>query len=186
VTAFIGYLLDTSNVTRARLEVERAAIRAEARRRGGAVAFVRDVGARPADERPGLIEARRLLAAGQADGLIVARIDAVTYRRAALPIVRLLAEAEEHGWQLVALDRPAEQVRDNYRREQARRPGRRQRRSIGPATEARILAEHRDGRSFSAIAAGLNRDGVPTAVAGSRWWQSTVGQVVRTRGEAGE
>jgi DNA invertase Pin-like site-specific DNA recombinase len=38
----------------------------------------------------------------------------------------------------------------------------------------RILSERADGRTWRAIADGLNEDGVPTAQGGQRWWASSV------------
>jgi DNA invertase Pin-like site-specific DNA recombinase len=43
---------------------------------------------------------------------------------------------------------------------------------------ARIVRERRGGASLSAIADGLNDEGVPTAHGGSRWWPATVRKVL--------
>jgi len=48
-----------------------------------------------------------------------------------------------------------------------------------PATVVeRILAERRAGAGWSAIARGLDGDGVPTAQGGTRWYPATVRAVV--------
>ncbi len=39
---------------------------------------------------------------------------------------------------------------------------------------ARIVAEREAGRTLTAIAHGLNEDGISTARGGGVWWQSTV------------
>jgi hypothetical protein len=41
----------------------------------------------------------------------------------------------------------------------------------------RIVVEHRDGASWSAIARGLEADGVPTAQGGARWYPAPVRKV---------
>ena len=44
----------------------------------------------------------------------------------------------------------------------------------------RVAKERNEGRSFRAIADGLNRDAVPTARGGTQWWPSTARAVVRS------
>lgn len=41
----------------------------------------------------------------------------------------------------------------------------------------RIVREHRAGRTWNAIAEGLNAERVPTAQGGVRWWPATVRMV---------
>jgi DNA invertase Pin-like site-specific DNA recombinase len=45
---------------------------------------------------------------------------------------------------------------------------------LPPSVVARIVAEHRGGASWSAIARGLNADGVATAQGGAKWYPATV------------
>jgi hypothetical protein len=47
------------------------------------------------------------------------------------------------------------------------------------ATRERIVRERAAGRSLREIAAGLNRDQVPTGQGGATWWASTVRYVLR-------
>jgi hypothetical protein len=61
-----------------------------------------------------------------------------------------------------------------------RRPSRAGRRSTLPAeVVARIRREHARGDSLAEIARRLNRDGIPTAQNGRRWWPSTVQAILR-------
>jgi DNA invertase Pin-like site-specific DNA recombinase len=46
--------------------------------------------------------------------------------------------------------------------------------SVPDPVRARIVGERKSGRSFRAIAEGLNRDEIPTAQGGERWHASTV------------
>lgn len=48
---------------------------------------------------------------------------------------------------------------------------------------ARIVAEREAGRTLTAIAAGLNDDGIPTARGGGVWWQSTVSAALARHAE---
>lgn len=63
---------------------------------------------------------------------------------------------------------------------EAKRQGKRMGRppALDEDTVARIVAEHRGGTSLSAIAAGLNDEGVPTAMGGAKWHASTVRSVL--------
>jgi hypothetical protein len=64
-------------------------------------------------------------------------------------------------------------------RRQAARTGRK--RTLPAEVVSRILHESARGASLADIARRLNRDGVPTAQGGSRWWPSTVRVVLRQR-----
>lgn len=68
------------------------------------------------------------------------------------------------------------------RRRPAARTGRK--RTLPAEVVSRILHESARGVSLADIARRLNRDGVPTAQGGSRWWPSTVRVVLRTRTSA--
>jgi hypothetical protein len=46
--------------------------------------------------------------------------------------------------------------------------------AITPEIRTRIAAERKAGRSLVAIAAALNRDGIPTGHRGRQWWPSSV------------
>ena len=68
------------------------------------------------------------------------------------------------------------------KRKQGVRLGRPQ--SLPDDVVARIIVEREDGRSFRAIAAGLEADGVPTAQGGAEWHPATVRKVLRSQAAA--
>src|ERR1035437_5657619 len=184
------------------LEAQRRAIRSECERRGWELMRIEeDAGwSDKVATRPGLQRALAACKAGEAGGLVVAKLDLLS--RAAL-----LAEAEHEGWALVALDlgvdlsTPSGEVMAHVlaaiaqferrligqrtkdalavRRAQGLRLGRPR---VSPAGVAdRIAKERREGRALAAIADGLRLDGVATAHGGAAWWPSTVAKVLSRR-----
>ncbi|MCO7238772.1 recombinase family protein [Aeromicrobium sp. CnD17-E] len=167
------------------LDALRAAIQRETDHRGWAVSYIEDVaqsGRR--DDRPGLLNALALLEQGEADGLVVEKLDRLG--RSVAGLAHAIDHARDYGWSLIALDVgidsttsggrlalrmmsalaewEAEQIRERTRdglaaaRAKGIRPG--------PATLAvgpvfvRIVAAHQRGVSPSQIARDLTRDGV--------------------------
>ena len=155
--------------------------------------------------RPGLQRALAACKAGEAGGLVVAKLDWLS--RSVQHAAALLAEAEHEGWALVALDlgvdlsTPSGEVMAHVlaaiaqferrligqrtkdalavRRAQGLRLGRP---PVLPAGGAdRIAKERREGRALAAIADGLRLDGVATAHGGAAWWPSTVAKVLSRR-----
>lgn len=57
-------------------------------------------------------------------------------------------------------------------------PGRGRPNHLGEEIASRIVSQRRAGRSFAAIAAALNGDGIATAHGGARWWPATVRKIV--------
>src|SRR5207245_2171781 len=105
----IGYVrVSTEEQADSRLgiEAQRAAILTEARRRGwdeGDLTFVEDAGYTAKNlNRPGIQAALAALEAGQADTLVVAKLDRLT--RSMGDFTNLLQAAAKHHWALVALD----------------------------------------------------------------------------------
>lgn len=86
------------------LDAQRSAIEAEAKRRGWEVAgFETDEGvSATAARRPALDRALARLSAGEADALVVAKLDRLA--RSTLGFAEVLATAQREGWALVALD----------------------------------------------------------------------------------
>lgn len=143
-------------------------------------------GAKSPEKRPGLASALARIEAGDADALAVSKLDRLS--RSVLDFAGLMARAQQHRWSLVVLDLGidmttptgkfmanvfasiAEWEREiiGQRTKDALAVKRRQgvrlgRRSALPAKiGARIVHEREQGRSWRAIAAGLNEDGVPT------------------------
>ena len=186
--------------SRAGLEAQRAAIVRECKRRGWQlVEVIEDAGYSAKDlRRPGIKAALEVLERGDARALVVAKLDRLS--RSMLDFTAVMARAQKQGWALVALDcavdttTPAGEAMANVlavfaqferrlisqrtrealaiKKAQGVRLGRP--RTMLASVRRRIQHEHEQGKSLSAIAAGLNESGVPTAHGGARWHASTV------------
>jgi DNA invertase Pin-like site-specific DNA recombinase len=188
--------------SRAGLEVQRAAILAEARRRGwdeADLTFVEDAGFSGKDlHRPGIEAALDALRHRKADTLVVSKLDRLS--RSLVDFAGLMDRASREHWALVALDlgvdtsTPAGEAMAAMLATFAQF----ERRLIGERTKAalaikkaagvrlgrprlipedivaRIVAERSSGATLRAIADRLNRDGVPTSMGGRQWWVATV------------
>ena len=205
----IGYVrvsTDEQADSGAGLAVQRAAIEAEAARRGWQlVAIHEDAGAsgKSLNGRPGLTAALAGIEAGEASGLVVAKLDRLS--RSLLDFAGLMERSQRKGWALVALDLGVDtstpsgemmasvlaifaqferrligqRTRDALavKRSQGVRLGRP--RTMPESVRERIRQEREQGRSLTAIAAGLNVDGIGTAQGGCRWYPSTVRAALR-------
>jgi DNA invertase Pin-like site-specific DNA recombinase len=102
----IGYLRCSTEEQRESglgLEAQRAAITAEAERRGWPVEFIEDAGFSAKDlRRPGIQYALSRLQSGSADVLCVSRLDRLS--RSMFDFTSLMATASAEGWSVVALD----------------------------------------------------------------------------------
>jgi DNA invertase Pin-like site-specific DNA recombinase len=155
-------------------------------------------------DRPGIAGTLAELANGEAGTLVVAKPDRLS--RSLLDFAQVMDTARRQGWELVVLDlaldtaTPSGALMANvmasfaeYERQlisqrtsaalqmkksQGARLGRP--RTLDPAVNARIVAEREAGRSLTAIADGLNADGVQTARGGRCWFPSTVAGVLRS------
>src|SRR3954454_13897767 len=94
--------------SRAGLEAQRAAILAEAQRRGWEhVEFIEDAGLSAKNlNRPGLADALERLRRGDAAVLVVSKMDRLS--RSLLDFAGIMQRAQREGWALVALDSPAD------------------------------------------------------------------------------
>lgn len=187
------------------LAAQEATIRREAERRGWEViALVRDAGASGSRLRGrlGLSEALRLAESGEADGVVVAKLDRLS--RSLIDAAALIERSRRRGWTLVALDlgvdtsTPAGELVANVmaavaqwerraigqrtkealavRREQGVRLGRP--RAVPPDVRARIAQLRRRGLSYQAIADRLGVAGIATAHGGA-WHASTVRKIAK-------
>jgi DNA invertase Pin-like site-specific DNA recombinase len=189
------------------LESQGTVLRAEAERRGWEVAaeLVDEVSAKRGSRRPQFIEARRMLAAGEADVLLATRLDRMS--RSVVDFADLMASAQDEGWQVVALDlgldtstttgrmvahilaavAEAEREVIGQRTSAAliakRRRGENVGRRTGLASEVvqLIVDQRARGLTLQAIADGLNTDGIPTGQGGARWYPSTVRAVLNSQ-----
>ena len=186
------------------LEAQRQAILAECRRRGWElVETIEDAGYSAKDlKRPGIRIAVEQLERGKADALVVSKLDRLS--RSMLDFTALMDRAQRQGWGIVALDcavdttTPAgeamahvlatfaqferrligQRTRDALaeKKKQGVRLGRP--RQLPPNIRRRIKRRRNAGLTLDAIAHELNRDCVPTAQGGQRWYASTVRAVL--------
>ena len=103
----IGYVrvsTDEQSMSGAGLEAQRRAITAECRRRGWElVETIEDRGYSAKDmKRPAVQEALRTLEAGEANALVVAKLDRLS--RSMIDFTALMGTAQKQCWALVALD----------------------------------------------------------------------------------
>ena len=182
------------------LEAQRQTIRQEAQCRGWKqLQIVEDDGWSAKDlKRPGIREALELLASGEADTLIVAKLDRLS--RSLLDFAGLMERSQSEGWSLICLDlgvdtsTPGGEMVANVMASFAQF----ERRLIGERTSAalqaakaqgkrlgrprqmdtktlRIIARKREaGWSLAKIADHLTGKGIPTTRGGQSWYASTV------------
>ena len=189
------------------LRSQRARIVAECERRGWElVEVVTDPGnSAKSLRRPGVRRALAMLAAGEAEALMVSRLDRLS--RSMLDFAGLVERAKREGWALVALDmdmdtstaagevaatmlvaiaqferrRHGERVAEMIRRWKAEHPGRGwgEAPKVPPLIVRRIKRRRRAGWSLRRIVDKLNAEGVPTAHGGAKWHASTVASVLK-------
>lgn len=185
------------------LEAQKAALVAEAERRGWDHEVVADEGLSAKNmNRPGLQTALAKLDAGQADHLMAVRLDRIS--RSVADFATTLDRSAKKGWGLVLLspdldttsaagrftahvlasaseyERALISVRTRDALAQKKLELAVEGRQLGrpktmpDAVVDRILRERAAGRSLRAIAEGLNQDKVATAQGGKQWHASTV------------
>jgi DNA invertase Pin-like site-specific DNA recombinase len=207
----IGYVrvsTDEQHASGAGLAAQCDAIAAEVTRRGWDLLEVvgEDAGASSATlDRAGLQAALDRLDRGEADVLVVAKLDRLS--RSVAQGAQVMDRARRKGWSLVALDfgldttTPAGEMVANVVLSTAQY----ERRLIGQRTRdalaakraqgvrlgrprvlpddvlRRVVDERAAGRSFRAIAEGLTAEGVPTARGGAVWHASSVKAVAESQ-----
>ena len=208
-TAYLAYVrvsTDEQAQGGAGIEAQRAAILAEAERRGWReVRFIEDAGYSGKNtRRPGLILALEVLERGEASGLVVAKMDRLS--RSLLDFTTIMATAQREGWALIALDCPVDpstpageamaSIMATFSQLERRLIGQRTKealavrraqgvrlgrpRSLPDEVVERIATERQAGRSLRAIADTLNRESIATAQGGRQWHASTVRAVLRS------
>jgi DNA invertase Pin-like site-specific DNA recombinase len=196
----IGYVRAGEGASRTE---ERAAIAAACKRPGWQLVRVEEDGTGGGKPGfPGLARALEALGAGEAEMLVVARLDRLV--RSASEAARLLERAKRERWNLVALDlgldlsTPAgrrvakafatvAEWERRLRSERTRAAVARRRaegatlgtpRRAAAATVDKIGKLRAQGLSLQAIADELNRLRIPTARGGSKWRPSSVHSVL--------
>lgn len=216
MTAIIAYMrvsTEEQAQSGAGLEAQRAAVLAEALRRGWAIddiTFIEDAGYSGKDlRRPGVVQALDVLRRKEAHTLVVAKLDRLS--RSMADLTRLLATAAKQGWALVALDvavdtsTPAGEamahVLGTFGQLERRLIGQRTKealaarrasgvrlgrpRSLPQSVVRRVIQLRASGRTLAAIADELNARGVPTAQGGRAWHASTIAKVLASRAADG-
>lgn len=210
---FIGYSRVSTEEQADRrngLEAQHAVISAEAQRRGWLIEHVTDAGVSGKNIGPQLRKALDLLASGQADGLVVAKLDRLS--RSIINASNILEAAQSQAWSLVVLDMNLDLttaagrmmanqfiVFAQYEREligERTKAGlaakRRRGERIGRPREAttalvrRILADREAGQSFDAIAKALEHEGIRSPRGGSKWYSSTARRIYQSATAAAE
>ncbi len=204
----IGYLrcsTDEQADSRAGLDAQRAAIAAEAQRRGWAesdLTFVEDAGFSGKNlDRPGITAALDALAHGRVQTLVVSKLDRLS--RSMLDFAGLMDRANREHWALVALDlgvdtsTPSGEVMAGvlalFAQFERRLIGQRTRdalaqkrlagvrlgrpTSIPNSVTSQIVDFRAAGMTLHAIAERLTVDGIATA-AGGGWQVSTIQRVL--------
>jgi len=202
----VGYVRVSTGRQELSPEHQRSRLASEAASRGWELEVVEDNGrsGTTMDKRPGLAYALDLLARGQADALLVTKLDRLA--RSSIDFGRILRQAKAEGWAVVVLDLgidtttstgrlvakilmdvaewEAEQIAERTadalavkrsRGEQVGRP-----RTLPAEVRQRIAERRAAGLSLRAIAAELNADQVPTAQGGRAWHASTVKAVLES------
>ena len=202
--AYLRVSTDEQAESGAGLAAQRSAIEAVAAARGWTIAddaWHEDggvSGGKAPHQRPGLAAALEAVQTGQAERLIVAKIDRLS--RKFRDAVDLMETAADEGWPLYIADIDADLTTSNGRLvarmlaaiSEDERDRIRQRTKAALAAKkaagvrlgrpstlpsevvARIIEERAAGASFAKIALALNADAVPTAQGGARWYPATV------------
>ncbi len=206
VVAYVRVSTDEQAAHGAGLDAQRAAIAAEAQRRGWTiVAEYADEGisgGKGLQARPGLAAAVQAVETGCAAALVAAKLDRVS--RSVADTAALMERSRKAGWQLTTCDlavdttTPAGEAAAGmmavFSQLERRLIGQRTREALAvkraqgvrlgrPSTltadvVARIVTERDNGVGVRGIAAALNADGVPTARGGAQWYASTVQRVL--------
>ena len=207
----IGYVrvsTDEQHSSGAGLAAQTAAIRAEADRRGWQLVEIvgEASGASSATlDREGLTRALDTLDRGEADVLVVAKLDRLS--RSVAQGAQVMDRAKRKGWSLVALDfgldttTPAGEMVANVilatSQYERRLIGQRTREALAARRAAgvrlgrpqvlpdevvtRIVRERAEGATLTGICRGLEADAIPTARGGGRWYASTIKDVLRSQ-----
>lgn len=155
-------------------------------------------------DRPAIAKALEMLAKGEADALVVAKLDRLS--RSLLDFAGLMDRSSREGWSLVALDlgvdtsTPAGEmmasVMASFAQYERRLIGQRTKDALAalkargvrlgrPVTlpdqvRQRIRTDRAAGLTLAGITEALNTENVPTAQGGSQWYPSSVAAVLRS------
>jgi len=179
------------------LDVQRAALDRAARERGWSlVAIEEDIRSGRTLRRPGLRAALAACRAGEAEGIVVSRLDRLTY--SLIDLAEIVREAVDGGFTIVSLEPDVDLASDGGRavgevlaeaatwqqraittagRALAGRPGRPS--STPPAVADRIRELRGEGMTLQAICDTLNAEEIPTPRGGAEWRPTSLRSVLR-------
>jgi DNA invertase Pin-like site-specific DNA recombinase len=201
----IGYLRVSTGrqeESGAGIAAQRAAITAEAERRGWTVTFLEETASGKSAVRPKLELALAMLASGAAGALIVSKMDRLS--RSLLDFVEILQVSQRRKWVLLPLDCPVdlqtpigkamatilmafaqwerevigERTKDGLAEKRLEGVVLGRPRELSEEVRARIHREALRPVSLRGIAAMLNSEGVPTAHGGAAWHASTIKRIL--------
>lgn len=204
VIAYVRVSTEEQADSRAGLDAQRAAIQSAAAEHGWeVVSVIEDAGcSAKTTRRPGLQKALEALSAGQADVLVVSKLDRLS--RSLLDFAAIMDLAQRQGWACIALDTPADpttpmgeamvSIMATFAQLERRLIGQRTRDGLAAkraegvrlgrpskipnGTRDRITADRAAGLSLRAIADALNADGIDTGQGGKCWYASSVRAVL--------
>jgi DNA invertase Pin-like site-specific DNA recombinase len=208
----VGYIrvsTDEQVESGAGLEAQRTAISQECERRGWPLLRMAEdagISGKRLDNRPALNSALGALRDGEAEVLVVAKLDRLS--RSLVDAASLMARSEREGWALVALDLGVDtttaqgqlvcHVMASFAEFERKLIGERTKAAmatlkahgvrVGRPRELpddvvdRIVRERNDGATLTALADRLTDEGVPTAHGSDRWYPSTVRGVLISAG----
>ena len=179
------------------LDAQRELLERAARERGWQIVAVQeDVRSGRTLRRPGLRAALAACRAGEAEGIVVARLDRLTY--SLIDLAEIVREAVEGGFTIISLQPDVDLSADGGRavgevlaeaatwqpraitsagRALAGRPGRPS--STPPAVAARIRELRGQGMTLQAICDTLNAEKIPTPRGGAEWRPTSLRSVLR-------
>jgi DNA invertase Pin-like site-specific DNA recombinase len=183
------------------LEAQRATIDAEARRRAWDVEYHTDAGVSGKVIGPQLREVLQLLASGQGDGLVVAKLDRLS--RSIIDAANIIEAAQAQVWSLVVLDLGvdlttaagrmvamnlvnfaqyereliSERTKAGLAAKRARGERLGRKRLAKPGVVRRIVMDRNSGLSFAKIATALEAEGILSPAGLSTWQTSTVRRI---------
>lgn len=192
------------------LEAQRQAINAEAERRGWTLEHFADEGVTGKVIGPELQKVLQLLASGQGDGLIVAKLDRLS--RSIINAAHIIEQANRQSWAIVLLDLGVDlttaagrMVAHNmmgfaqYERElisertkaglaakKARNEPIGRPRLAKPGVVRRIVMDRNAGLSFAKIATALEIEGILSPAGRPNWQSSTVRRIYQSATAAAE
>lgn len=208
--AYLRVSTDDQAETGNGLQAQRAVIEAEAIRRGWEVEYFIDPGVSGKAVGPQLHNVLQLLASGQADGLVVAKLDRLS--RSIINAANIITAANVQGWSLVVLDLGvdlttaagrmvamnlvnfaqyerelcSERTKSALAAKKARNEPIGRPRLAKPGVVRRIVTDRDAGMSYDQIARALTAEGILSPAGRTSWQSSTVRRICQSASAAAE